>query len=245
MPTPAFRFLSPVPSPILGRIPCFSSSTGTSSDSRSDCSLGCTRLISPVQLGPQPSPDFIGPSPPGISTVRFVHPRRVTSTLRPVHPRPGTATARLVPASSGTTTVRFVPPSQGTATVRLLSSSPGTASPRLIQQCTPVSSRQHLLALTPVTEATRYALMRPPLSRRRIDLSSASLRLSSPGAERAPGPRLASFRPVQTGPASARICQPVMASFRPPQPGQQAGGLNEPGAYDDHDGAGCSFWKNN
>jgi hypothetical protein len=271
MPAPSFRLVSPVPSPVIHRT--YLGSSSTSPGSRSDSSLGCTPIVSPVQPRQSPSvhavtATLLRPAPPGTSTLRLVSPTmRIvrpspgSSTMRIVRPSPGTSAMRIVCPSPGTSAMRIVRPSPGTSATRIVRPSPDAATLRLIQQ-SPVTSRKHPLTFTPVSAVTRYTSIRPPLpgtaTLRLIQPNSASRRLDldatliSSGHFRVPRPRqafggppvprLATLGPTQTGPVYLRPQQPCPATFRPHQPRQQDGGLNEPGAYDNQDGAGCSFW---
>jgi hypothetical protein len=227
--------------------------------------------MSPVQIRQNPavnaatSATFLRPSPPsGNSTLRLVSQRPGASMLRLVSPRPGTSTTRIIHPSLSTTALRLVSPGPGIATLRLVQNR-GTPLPRLIQHGHPIS-RQHPLNLTPVSTVTRrftstrsqmpgaaaLRLTEPNSAARRLDLGS-SVMLAPRPVIRSDSSRVLRYRMPSrglslTGPVSLRPRQagpdhwPNVASFRPAQPGQHDGGLNEPGAYDNHDGAGCSFW---
>jgi hypothetical protein len=217
-----------------------------------------TRSLVPSSLGTA-TLRLVSPCPGAAASLRLVAPGRGTATQRLVSPVPGSATRRLVSPAPGSAAMRLVPSIPRATAMRLVPvSGPCAAASLRPWQPSPVTSRQQQLALTPVSAVTCYTSIRPPLhgsaTLRFIERGAVSRRLQlnspvtlRPRAVTCSGSRLlepgsASFRPPQAHLPSLGLRQPDSASFRPPQPMPQDGGLNELGAYDNHDGAGCSFW---
>jgi hypothetical protein len=210
--------MSPVSKPVSDDSDAFSHSSLSS--------IGCTPI--------PPSPEVVRPASVKSAGVETSRPPVARELL------PSRAFVRL-PAN---TVIRLPTASPSGLRIRLPSASPSgrlfrlvAASPSQVQHAKALKLQNlpHKAGLTSSSMPGRApAPVRAP--------ATALVRAPAPSPVRAPAPAPVRAPTQARVPGSVSAAAPASA-HAPAQPtAPHASGLNEPGAYDDGDGAGCSWW---